>query len=356
MIDLGGDTSSLGSMRYLPSDKNVVIEDQYEYLRTGILKLASNYPSYPDYYRLGAGYIFDLSSQPQTIFRSSATNGNVIVFMGAENSSTAYWSDDGGITINTSILPSIGNIWGSVAYGNGMFIAVSQDGKAAKSINGKEWVSIPNVPITTVFPYNGIAFAANKFVVVGQGGPAVYTTDGSSWIQISGFGGGQVCSVASDGTVFAAVYTGSTVYVWDGTATRQSTLPPGGSSFRLAGWGGIFVAVATGGTKMAAVSYDHCASWQTVEAPFLANQSSQSVSVVNGKFYAASASGIAVTESGTHWNILSLPKAIPVSHVAGDNSSIIALNLTGADSAYSNQTMDAIGSPVYTPNLYVRIK
>ncbi|MGL6405512.1 hypothetical protein ACSZM7_04895 [Aeromonas veronii] len=356
MIDLGGNVNtSPGGMLYLPSDKNVVVDGASEYLRSGILKLASNYPEFPAHLRLGAGYIFATGTQPQNAFRGSASNDNIIVLMGTDNSNIAYWSDDGGITIYTTTLPFTDN-WGSVAYGNGIFLAVSQTGKVAKSADGKVWTAATATPLTTVFPYGAVAFGSGKFVVVGFGSVPVYTTNGTAWTTIPDFVITQLVSVTYDGAVFAAVATGATVYVWDGATVKQRSLPSGGSSYRLAGYNGVTVAMATGGTKAAAVSYDNCDSWQSVEAPFLSYQSSQSISVANGRFYAASASGIAVTESGAHWTVLSLPKAIPVSHVTGDDLSIVALNLTGTTSAYSNAEMDAIGAPAYSPNLYLRIK
>ena len=356
MIDLGNvNTFPPGGMLYLPSDKNVVVDGASEYLRSGILKLASNYPGFPAHLRLGAGYIFATGTQPQNVFRGSASNNNIIVLMGAENSNVAYWSEDGGVTINTTTLPFTDN-WGSVAYGNGIFLAVSQTGKVAKSADGKVWTAATATPLTAVLPQGAVAFGSGKFVVVGQGSVPVYTTNGTTWTTIPDFVATQLASVTYDGAVFAAVYTGSTVYVWDGMTVKQRSLPSEGSSYRLASYNGVTVAMATGGTKAAAVSYDNCDSWQSVEAPFLPYQSSQSISVANGRFYAASANGIAVTENGTRWTVLSLPKAIPVSHVTGNNLSIVALNLTGTNSAYSNAEMNAIGAPVYSPNLYLRIK
>lgn len=356
MIDLGGNVNtSPGGMLYLPSDKNVVVDGASEYLRSGILKLASNYPEFPAHLRLGTGYIFATGTQPQNVFRGSASNDNIIVLIGGDNSNVAYWSDDGGVTIHTTTLPFTDN-WGSVAYGNGIFLAVSETGKVAKSPDGKVWVAATATPFTAVNSRGAVAFGSGKFVVVGLGSVPVYTTNGTTWAPIPDFVTTQLTSVTYDGAVFAAVYTGATVYVWDGTTVKQRSLPSGGSSYRLAGYNGVTVAMATGGTKAAAVSYDNCDSWQSVEAPFLSYQNSQSISVANGRFYAASASGIAVTESGAHWTVLSLPKAIPVSHVTGDDLSIVALNLTGTTSAYSNAEMDAIGAPVYSPNLYLRIK
>lgn len=356
MIDLYGNSSAdVGDMVFLPSDKNMVVDGASEYLRSGILKLASSYPDFPAYLRLGAGYIFATGNQPQNVFRGSASNDSIIVLVGADNSNVAYWSDDGGVTIHTTTLPFTDN-WGSVAYGNGIFMAVSQTGKVAKSTDGKVWTTATATPFTTVNPRGAIAFGNGKFVVVGLGSVPVHTASGTAWTTIPDFVTTQLDSVTYDGAVFAAVHTGTTVYVWDGVTVKQRSLPSGGSSYRLAGYNGVTVAMATGGTKAAAVSYDNCDSWQSVEAPFLSYQSSQSVSVANGRFYAASASGIAVTESGTHWTVISLPKAIAVSHVGGNNTSVVALNATGTNSAYSNTTLTAIGAPVYSPNLYLRVK
>jgi hypothetical protein len=76
------------------------------------------------------------------------------------------------------------NVWQSITYGNGLFVAVAQPITAGAinlvmtSSDGITWTS-RNVP-ATYSSYRAIAFGNNKFVILG-GGPVLNSTDGINW-------------------------------------------------------------------------------------------------------------------------------------------------------------------------------
>ena len=111
-------------------------------------------------------------------------------------------------TRSTATIVTVGSIrWQGVAYGNGVFVAVGNDGYVAYSSDGATW-STP-VQVGTDSWYS-ITFANGKFVAVGNTGYTTTTTDGQTWttpFQVSGlsqrlqqvrYGNGVFCAVGWD--------------------------------------------------------------------------------------------------------------------------------------------------------------
>jgi hypothetical protein len=95
--------------------------------------------------------------------------------------------------------------WESVAYGNGVYVAISADALAAVSTDGATWSGH-----TCPFNLRWVAFGSGVFVAVGPGVAAVSTdgitwvesaTDGPSWYRV-GFGTADLFAIVpSSGTV-----------------------------------------------------------------------------------------------------------------------------------------------------------
>lgn len=81
----------------------------------------------------------------------------------------------------TSVIWSRGTIpvanWQSVAYGNGLWVAVGLDGEIATSTNGIIWVASTSL---TNNIWRDIAFGNGKFIIVGDRALA-YSSDGVTW-------------------------------------------------------------------------------------------------------------------------------------------------------------------------------
>jgi photosystem II stability/assembly factor-like uncharacterized protein len=73
-----------------------------------------------------------------------------------------------------------------LAYGNGRFIAVSDDGRAAWSENGESWNPVSVTGFSSGSEIKFIAFGGGKFVAAGDDGKAAYSDDGGeTWNNIS---------------------------------------------------------------------------------------------------------------------------------------------------------------------------
>jgi hypothetical protein len=87
------------------------------------------------------------------------------------------WSDDG---IKWTILGNGNSAINGIAYGNGKFIAVGDDGKMASSADGKTWTSLDASTIFGTSNINDIAYGNNQFFAVSQDGKSGYLKDNDS--------------------------------------------------------------------------------------------------------------------------------------------------------------------------------
>ena len=156
----------------------------------------------------------------------------------------AEWGDPtGGLTIgSTPIEMPLSSDWKSMAYGNGRFVAVSYNGEVAYSNDGVTW---QDIYIGRQFA--SVAFGAGVFVAVsdadGSDAP-IYSADGQHWE--SGIGiSGSLWNVCYGGSRFVAVGYSYAAYSGDGKKwTPASTHPEGPDGFTGVCYGnGKFVAV-----------------------------------------------------------------------------------------------------------------
>jgi hypothetical protein len=90
-----------------------------------------------------------------------------------------------------------------ICYGNGMFVAVGDQGSVATSSDGQSWVNRTSGVSESLA---AVAWSGSVFVAVGQG-TIVVSTDGASWIDVSDQvpPGDIVEDILWDGTRFVAV-------------------------------------------------------------------------------------------------------------------------------------------------------
>jgi hypothetical protein len=211
----------------------------------------------------------------------------------------------------------------SVAFGNGLFVAVGDSGTLLTSSAGVNWIS--NGPIA-LNHLRGVAFGNDLFVAVGDAGTIRTSNDAVIWNQgISGtasdlfgviHGGGRFVSVGSLG-VFVTSVNGSS---WAPGAT--------GASFDLNGIAhgkGIFVAVGNGGTVFTS---SNGTAWTNRTSTSGTTGDLQGVAVGNGPFVTVGNTGTIRTSSdGVTWT---------------QRTSGVGLNLNGI--AYGEGTYIAIGA------------
>ena len=110
--------------------------------------------------------IFHQSTLPSNTYWNSVAYGNGVFVAVVQSSNMAAYSTNGGVTWTASTLPS-SLTWNSVAYGNGTFVAVAQSSNmAAYSTNGGvTWMS-GTLPSNTY--WQSIAYGNGVFVAVAQ--------------------------------------------------------------------------------------------------------------------------------------------------------------------------------------------
>lgn len=159
-------------------------------------------------------------------------------------------------TLRTTPTPLSGADWNSIAYGNGIYAAVSGGGSAStnRAMTSSDGITWTERTTPNSVAYNGIAFGGDKFVAVagsGAGGQSAMTsTDGITW----------TLRTTPDATPFwraVAFGNGLFVAVGDAGAERVMTSPDGITwTARTAAAANSWLAVANGNNTFVAVSND----------------------------------------------------------------------------------------------------
>ncbi|AFM13026.1 InlB B-repeat-containing protein [Turneriella parva] len=190
--------------------------------------------------------------------------------------------------------PPQANIWRSVAYGNGVFVAVAQNGtnQVMTSSDGITW-SPQNASEATSWMI--VTYAASKFVAIAFGGinPAMISADGIAWAGHS----------ISESNAWRSVTYGN----------------------------GVFVAVAGNGTNRVMTSPDGLI-WTARQA--IAANDWQSVTFGNGLFAAVSGDGsnqIMTSPDGIFWTARNAPEANQWLSVTFGNNVFVAVANTGTN-------------------------
>ena len=115
---------------------------------------------------------------PASTTWSSVTYGGGKFVAVASGGTQAAYSTDGGLTWTTATLPSSSD-WSGVAFGNNRFVAVSStDGTAAAySLDGITWVASTIISAA----YNSVAYGQGMFIAVGDTTTAASSPDGVVW-------------------------------------------------------------------------------------------------------------------------------------------------------------------------------
>ena len=240
---------------------------------------------------------------------NSVTSGNNIFV--AVNQNIQTYSDNNGITwIVTS---SLSGIWHSVAFGNGVFVMVSEDGKQAYSTdNGLSWNYVAS-PLSGT--WTCVAYGNGIFVMVGLGKQAYSTNNGLSWTYVASplmglwssvvYGNGVFVTVGSDGN---QAYSTDDGLSWNYVAT-----PLTGTWTCVAYGNGIFVAGGytslyyPGDTGLRARSTDNGLTWTLVDSVYLTEWSGVSFGnntfvMVGGEVNVGTTENFSYSSDGISWN------------------------------------------------------
>jgi hypothetical protein len=218
--------------------------------------------------------------------------GNGINISGSSNNvGKAAYSYDGENWTDVTI--GINYFTKNIVFGNGRFIAVDIDGKVAYSSDGENWT------ITTAYARNAISFGNGKFVTVGTNRVA-YSSDGVNWTEITvngsfdgvTYGNGKFVAVGRSDTTGTS---GKMAYSSDGE--NWTTISAGCWLQHVTFGNGKFIAVGT----LSRIAYSTDGINWTILTVGL---DWKGVTYSNGKFVAAGYNQIAYSTDGINWNIV----------------------------------------------------
>jgi parallel beta-helix repeat protein len=237
-------------------------------------------------------------------------NGMYVAVAGTGTGDRVMTSPDG-VTWTTRTSPA-DNSWRSITYGNGLFVAVADSGtgnRVMTSPDGITWTTRVNPVDNNWF---SVAYGKGLFVAVattGTGDRVMTSPDGITW---------TIRTSAADNNWRTVVY-GNGVFVAtsnNGTGNRVMTSPDGitwtirtsaadNSWFGLTYGNGLFVAVSTNGTGNRVMTSPDGITW-TIRTSPVDNQWNN-VTYGNGIFVATSATGtgnrVMTSPDGITWTI-----------------------------------------------------
>ena len=236
--------------------------------------------------------------------------------------------------------------WSSITYGEGIFVAVSwgevSDGQAGimTSPDGITWTSI-NSPAQE--SWSGIAYGNSTFVVVSyQNGNKVMTSpDGATWtLQTSAANNDWIAVTYGNGVFVAVSRTGSGNRVMtspDGITWTARTSPADNDWIAITYGGGKFVAVSSTGTGNRVMTSTNGITWTLQTSA--ADTEWSGITYGNGMYVAVSASGsgnrVMTSADGITWALQASAADNNWYGVAYGNGLFVAVSVDGT----GNQVM-----------------
>ena len=244
----------------------------------------------------------------------TVTSGSGVAFGNAGKASTTATLTSGNATIraNFAVLGSVwaattlpaNTSWTSIAFGNGVFVAIAQGTSAAAySTDGVTWTSTSMPSSQTWY---AVTYGGGKFVAVAYSSTATaYSTDGITWHAGNALPASTYWySVAYGGSRFVAVASGnstSTAYSTDGISWTAGGAMPSVHYWQSVCYGaGMFLAVSE--SQYAAYSTDGTA-WTQCSLP--SSQDWESVVYNGSKFVTVAWNAAAYSTNGTTWTAAS---------------------------------------------------
>ncbi|MEZ4939657.1 MAG: HYR domain-containing protein [Saprospiraceae bacterium] len=269
----------------------------------------------------------------------SVTYGNGLFVAVAENGTNRVMTSPDGISW-TARSAAEANQWTSVTYGNGLFVAVSQNGanRVMTSPDGITWTARSAAEANS---WQSVTYGNGLFVAVaGSGTNRVMTSpDGITWTARSAAQANLWRSVTYGNGLFVAVAASGTNRVMtspDGITWTARSAAEANNWFSVTNGNGLFVAVAASGTNRVMTSPDGI-SW-TARSAAQAN-AWFSVTYGNGLFVAVAANGtnrVMTSPDGIIWTARSAAQANQWFSVAYGNGLFVAVATGGTNRVMTN--------------------
>ncbi len=222
------------------------------------------------------------------------------------------------------------NGWRSIAYHEGTYVAVSEDGVAMYSNNGTEWFEsiVPDAN-----DWFAVTYGSDKFVAVARTGTnrVMTSPDGISWDVYPGFEGDWRTVTYGDSKFVALGYPGTNALMtssngidWD---RHDNPEPNWWNSVVYSGT--KFVAVAATGDNRVMTSVDGI-SWNPVTVPGAGSW--QSVTYGAGKFVAVAYGGtnrVMTSVDGDNWEVSPAPEGNMWYSLTFGDGTFVAVSIDG---------------------------
>ncbi|WP_221414169.1 immunoglobulin-like domain-containing protein [Paenibacillus sp. 598K] len=250
-----------------------------------------------------------------------------------------------------------------VAYGNGTYVAVGNNGVVMTSVDGASWTNQTSGITSNL---KDVSYINDQFVAVGQGGKIILSDDGASWTSATNNDTSELTSVAYGNGMYVAVGGfGKVLTSGDGASwTLNPNSPVIGNSvlYAITFGNGVFVIAGNNGSDGTIYTSSDGTSWTSQSS----NVYVSLLDAVYGldKYVVVGTEGKIVTSedgvtwtqrtSGTQENLLSVTYGNG-KYVATANSGVIKSSTDGV--TWSNETSGvnsgSLMGVAYGPGTYV---
>ena len=234
-----------------------------------------------------------------------AYGGGVFVALSSNGTGNRVMSSPDGTIWTVTATGAPDNAWGTncLCYGNGMFVAVSGGAtNAMYSVDGYNWTESG---VSSVGPWRAVAFGNGKFVAVGISGKTMYSTDAITWTS--------------------SLIAGDASFVWGGVIYGTDNL--GVAKF-------VAICANSGSTKKSAVSLDNGITW-TIYTSVVAGQ--LAITFGNNLFVSVGIksgliAGVQTSPDGQTWTERTVPYSVAndwLLSVAFGNNLFVSVTVDG---------------------------
>jgi hypothetical protein len=239
-----------------------------------------------------------------------------------------------------SRVSALNNNWQSVVYGDGLWVAISNQGFNSDIMTSPDGITWTIRTTPSAAGWNSITYGNGIYVAVRFGGTftgnntVLTSPDGINWTLRSAIGSAWNDVHFANGLFVAVGNTNAIMRSTDGINWASSFTSNSSTWFSVTYGNGLWVAVASQSVTGAIYTSPDAINWTTRNSPILAEW--QGVTYGNGIFVAVAISGSRTIYSsdGITWN-QSSPVNLPFKSVAFGNGYFVAVTGTNANSAYS---------------------
>ena len=257
----------------------------------GVAAIAPTTPAWAD----GTSWCAVAASEANNWY-SVAYGDGVWVAVASGGTNRVMRSTDDGVTWTAVAVTETANDWLSVAYGDGVWVAVSYDGINQVMRSTDDGVTWTAVAASEANQWYSVAYGNGVWVAVASGGTNRVmrsTNDGVTWTAVAATEANEWDSVAYGNGVWVAVATSGTNRVMrstdDGENWTAHAAAEDNQWVSVAYANGVWVAVSQTGTNRVMRSTDGGENWTAVAAT--ADNNWVSVAHGNGVWVAVATSG-----------------------------------------------------------------